>query len=256
MGKCFLLGLLSVWFCLEGCNNTSSNPPAFVLHVETSLVVNPTPGNHKATVVFLHGYRNNGQEMFNNFVNYGFHMGPNVRVVILQARTTDANPYPGWFPFTQFPWDEGVTGDLADQADLDRSAAVLLAHLRPEVVALGGDWSKIFLYGLSQGGMMSTWMGLMSNMKFGGVVNFVGCLPLMTVGTVSSAGMDMEVIHFHDPLDPTVPYRFAQGGYNAALAGGARHYEPIVQMTEPKEHHHGIERGAVETANEWILKRI
>jgi predicted esterase len=166
------------------------------------------------------------------------------------ARVTEDIPWPAWFP-----WDQGVFGDLGDKVILQQSSEVLVSHLEAEADLLGGDWGRIFLYGLSQGGMIASWVGLMSIVRFGGVVNHVGCFPLMTLVDVVKHP-DIPIIDYHDPLDPVVPWRFVEAGREAALAAGATKYEPIVETTEPKQNHHGLDRGGIAAANEWIKSKL
>ena len=226
---------------------------AFSLQVDTVQVINPSPLNHRATVVFLHGFRGNSIGELSVLQSFGFEVGPDVRLIAIQARETEQNQEPAWFPFKLNPWDGGF-GDIAERSILQTSTALVIHHLSEEVDKLEGRWDRIFLVGLSQGGMMSSWLGLMSGKPFGGVVNFFGCFPLLNINTVVSA--HVPVVHYHDPLDSIVPWRFAEGGHLAAALAGADMYEPPHEMTSLKDTHHGLARDAVKKVNAWIATRI
>ena len=249
-----LVCILGVSASLIGCDCGNAYR-YFTLQVDTVDIINPNPVTHKGTVVVFHGYAYYGIPMINDLLAYGFDMGPDVRVVTLEARATEANPWPAWFPFLIFPWDGGVFGDLGDKVILQQSSEVILSHLQTEAELLGGDWGRIFLYGLSQGGMIASWMGLMSSVRFGGVVNQVGCFPLMSMKDIVKHP-DIPIVDYHDPLDTGVPWRFVEGGREAAIGAGASQYEPIVETTGPKQNHHAPDRGGIAAANEWIKSKL
>jgi predicted esterase len=226
------------------------------LEVDVHVPVEPT-GRHVATLAFLHGYQGNWVEQWNEFQRFGMTLGDHVRVVALQARQTARNPEPAWFPFSVFPWEDASFGDLGTRQDLEASRKVVLSVLESEAALLDSKWKGIFLIDNSQGSMMASYLGLMSNIQLGGVINFVGCFPLMEAASdLSAVNGDVAIIHLHDPLDPIVPWKYAVQGREVAERLGSLNYGNIFQMTERKAHHHGLERRGIRVARDWLLNRI
>ena len=182
-------------------------------------------------------------------------MESHVRLVAPVMGDSKDNPLRGWFPFRFETWDVR-DGSLATRADLEESGKILQVIIDKEADLLGGDYSKIFLLGYSQGAMMAAWIGLMSDKPLGGIVGICGGFPLFDVEKVSDAGIHVVFHHLHDPLDIGVRYEYADKGLKAAQAAGAIGYSEITKVDIPGKSHHGLSSTVGEKANAWLVSRL
>lgn len=220
-----------------GCQETSSR---FVI-LDSVESFSPDDG-YEAVVLFLQSYTADAMGEWDLLTSMGFTEGLSERVkfVIPVIKKTSVNSAPGWFPFIKYPWvDEAGTSNLADEEILNQSAQLLMELVDSESVALDGRYDKIFVLGLSQGGMMATWFGLNAQVTLGGIFNYQGCFPISNFSRLlPQQGSEVPVFHIHDPEDSVVPLKYAESGRLAALSAGASNYPPVIRISNPR--HHGL----------------
>jgi predicted esterase len=137
-------------------------------------------------------------------------------------------------------------------SEVNWSLRMLLPIIDSEAKKLNGDFSKIYIFGYSQGGMMAIWTALISDRPLGGVLVYAGCLPVLEADRVSKLGQNVPIVHLHDPRDSGVRYAHAQRGYELANKIGAHGYRPIVNFEVSGDSHHGLSAGSLAVANKYL----
>lgn len=215
--------------------------------------------DYAAVVLVMHGYRGIALSEWNTIVSMGFDNGlrDRVKFIVPQMNITGGEfDGPGWFPWATVPWaGEAGVSDLAAEEDLKASSDILRAIIDREVWRLNGRYDRIFLVGLSQGGMIATWIGLTANVTLGGILNYQGCFPMSSYDrSLPEKGAKVPVFHLHDPEDEMVPRKYVNAGYQAAIRVGALNYSPVVDLSNPR--HHGIYPESVDILRERLIELV
>jgi polyhydroxybutyrate depolymerase len=146
-------------------------------------------------------------------------------VVVLHGALDSADHVARWYGFTEaarrrgfaavFPrganllWNDGRDAAVASDAD----DVDFLRHLARDVVALGvADAARIYLVGISNGGMMTLRMLCEAPELFAGAGVIVASMP-STVGTTCRLRRPMPVVMFAGTADPLIPYRGGEVGF-------------------------------------------
>jgi len=209
---------------------------------------------HKATLIYFDGMQGSGANQLERMHEKGLLNGltDTLRVVAAEMRDTTRNSQRLWFPWGHHPYQIVPNLNLGARRDMEDSMRVIMPIIEREARLLGGEYSRIYLLGYSQGGMMATWLGLMSNRPLGGVINMHGVFPVFDLDQVSEAGKDVTIYHLHDPLDTKVIYANAEKGLRSAVAAGARGYTTIVDTVVNGEAHHGFSQNVCKVVNAWL----
>ena len=253
------LWIILALVALKGCGSgtrTVAYPSAEgkgLLEIDTVHVIDPPSGVHERTVIFLQGMQAIVREQYNMLSSKGFlaDMDANVRVVAPQIAKTARNKLPHWFPFHQDPWSHTLQS-LTSVFELNWSMNVLMPIVEAEAAKLGGDFSKVFIVGYSQGAMMGIWTGLMANRPFGGVIAYSGCLPVFTLDQVSVLGRKVPVVHFHDRRDKVVLFEHALRGLKVAQQAGAKGYKSVTEVAINGDTHHGLSGPTIKLVNQEL----
>jgi predicted esterase len=116
------------------------------------------------------------------------------------------------------------SGEFVDRSSLDASMARVVQMIDAEAALVAGAHASIYLVGLSQGGMLALWTGLMGGIRqLGGVAVMNTIFPVHNVGS-SVLHPDLPVAHFHGALDTTLPRPLAGYRKRRAELAGARNY--------------------------------
>lgn len=244
-------------FILWGCGQEGGVNLGTTKFLEIDHVHEEHPGNHKATLIFLHGMNGFVDNQLSMIKEKGFfeRLGPNVRIVAPQIKTTGLNPERHWFPYRMLPW-ETRTESVASKKQMDLTAQPLIEIIDAEAERFRGDYSRIFVLGYSQGGMVAEWIGLMSNRPLGGVVSYLGMFPVLETTAISQAGQNVPIAHFHDREDTVVRFHLAEAGARAASAAGAKKYGKIRETQVNGSTHHGLSKKVLLEASNWIADRM
>ena len=226
-----------------GCDKTSPQSAGETfLQIDDVATSLPPGGQYEAVLFYLTSYSGHPGGQWAALESMGLTEGLRERMkfVIPTIKQTAMNTAPAWFPFGVKPWEsEPGASSLSTEDDLDASAEVLRKLIDDEATLLGGRYDKIFLFGFSQGGMMSHWTGLNSNVTLGGVFNYEGSFPMSALSRkFPEEGAGVAVIHMHDPEDYIVPLKYVEAGREAALAAGATNYPPVIPISAIS--HHGL----------------
>ena len=249
------IGIFWIIVTFYGCRSRSTEPRS--LEIKTSLVIDPPSGRHERTIIYLQGLHASVHEQYALLRSKGFLVGmdDNIRVVAPQIAKTSRNRNIQWFPFLVYPWVR-TEGSLASISELNWSMEVLLPILDGEAARLGGDFSKIFIFGYSQGAMMGIWTGLMGNRPIGGVVSYAGCLPVSELSKVSDLGRKVRILHFHDPRDSGVLFEHAVRGLRVAQQAGAEGYKSVREVEINGGSHHGLSGPTIKFVNQELAKMM
>jgi phospholipase/carboxylesterase len=209
------------------------------------------PGHHRATLIYLHARTGNGLFESQLLLDKGLLNGltSQVRIVAPQYNNYE------WFPFINVPGGD-IFGPPGNEGDVNKAFGLLTPIVEHEASLLGGDYSKIFLYGFSQGAMMATWTGLMMDRNFGGVVSFAGSLPIFNVVAIPPNSRNVPIFHLHDPEDTTVRFQVAKTGYEVARRAGASGYAPIHETVVGGKMRHSLSFEAIMETNDWLVQQL
>lgn len=266
------ISALAVALVLSGCNDSNEGPMGnpeihfhgaerFAIMEDSELFVHePPPGMHRYTMIYLHGISGLGEKDWKDHIHpkTGGGFGDDVRIVIPQVKNTLRNPNREWFEFIQGrePWnDETPVGSLGKLESLEEAMNGLLSLVDREARLLNGDYSRIYIMGYSKGGQMAVWLGLMSNRPFGGIINYLGCLPYFEINSVSEAGKNVAIVHFHDPRDKIIQFRFAEAGVLVARRAGAIGYNGIIVSDVSGKDYHGLSSKLLSQIKQWFYHR-
>lgn len=129
-------------------------------------------GVHERTLVFLHGYGMEDKDHLELFTQVSKSF-PTWRFVLPQAPimkvTATYCDCPSWFDYLSD--HGGAREDTVDVFSLRVTREALRRVLHAEVTLLGGDSQRVFLGGLSQGGIMA--LDLATHVKIGGVATML-----------------------------------------------------------------------------------
>ena len=233
----------------------------FAMTDDSALYIQAPPsGVHEFTLIYLHGMGASGSKDWIEHIHpkTGGGLGNNVRVVIPQVRSTARNPKREWFEFIddREPWDTKIpVGSLGNRQSLDEANESLLRLVDAEVELLGGDYGRIFVMGYSKGGQMALWLGLMGNRPLGGIINYLGCFPFFEIDSVSDAGKQVPVVHYHDRRDKIILFRFAEEGVAVAKRAGATRYSGITVSEVSGKDFHALSSKVLPNVKVWFQEQ-
>jgi phospholipase/carboxylesterase len=152
-------------------------------------------------VVLLHGVRSNERDLFGLAAS----LDPRLQVISLRGPITFAPGAYGWFNVS---WEDGVP--VHDEADAERSTALLAGVPSELAVVYGVDPAKVIYVGFSQGAIitMSVLLGH-PGLLAGAVLMSPRTLPeVVPPGPIPALrGFPVMQVHGrHDPVLPLVPY--------------------------------------------------
>jgi polyhydroxybutyrate depolymerase len=162
-----------------------------------SAILRPAPSERAPTVIVLHGALISAEytELW-----YGF------------AEAAKRHGFAAVFPRgLSLLWNDGRKSAWGSNAD----DVGFLKRLAQELVARGtADAERLFLVGVSNGGMMALRMLCEAPDAFAGIATIIASMP-ETVGARCRTGSPMSVIMFNGTADPLIPYRGGEVGVSA-----------------------------------------
>ena len=176
-----------------------------------TVVINAAPGQHTASIVFLHGLGDTSAGWLDACTLMASHL-PSVKIVLPNAPTqcvtmNGGMPMPSWYDIKGLNSRDDETCE-----GIEDSRARVEALLRRETSEFGIPSSSIVLAGFSQGGALSLYTGLQSEERLAGVLCMSGYLPLKNKSfAVSAAAAGTPVQFMHGTDDQVVRVEFASG---------------------------------------------
>ena len=144
-----------------------------------------------------------------------------MKVVLLNAQSQPVTINRGmemnsWFDITALGETLSVNED-----QIATSTARVTQVLEEEAKALGGDYSKVFIGGFSQGGLMSINTAILAPFRVGGVVGLSGAAfesLLLKVkddkeGRFEDKKKNLPLFLYHGMNDPTIMHHIADSTY-------------------------------------------
>eukprot|EP00927_Polykrikos_kofoidii_P046122 TRINITY_DN40316_c0_g1_i1.p1 TRINITY_DN40316_c0_g1~~TRINITY_DN40316_c0_g1_i1.p1 ORF type:complete len:2101 (-),score=404.85 TRINITY_DN40316_c0_g1_i1:205-6507(-) len=222
---------------------------------ELESVIWPT-GRHVATLIYMHGftcdgnnymkypeyfYRNGGDDLDDLVPNAG------LKVVLPTAPVLPITAYGGdriraWYDYLTD--HGGEQEDIVDEATLEATTNRIHMLLNQEIAHLGGDSSRVFLGGASQGCCTALHVAMTYNGSLGGLVATQG--HLMSLSTVPSdwSSRNTPIRIFHGLADDTMPWEsWVSDTYDPLRNTGA----DVSDVTSA-----GVDHGDEKAEGQWI----
>jgi len=128
----------------------------------------------------LHGLGDSAEGFLDVFTSSWSFVGDKTKVLLLTAPMRAVTGNGGavmnsWYDITSFD-KTGLEVDRISLSEVEDSYKIVKGHLDSEIKILGGDSSKVFLGGFSQGCAMTLWTGINYDKTLGGLVGLSGYL--------------------------------------------------------------------------------
>lgn len=172
-------------------------------------------GKATSLVIFLHGYGADGADLLGIGDSLTAHLPDTMFAAPDAPEPCSGNPFGyQWFPVPRF--DGSSEGQML--AAQQNSTKELHAWLDKMVLETGIPAAKTFLFGFSQGTMMSIHVGPQRKVQLAGIVGFSG--RLLDADLLKTAKSKPPILLIHGDADQTVPYESLGIAVNALKANG------------------------------------
>ncbi|WP_138471319.1 alpha/beta hydrolase [Poseidonocella sp. HB161398] len=164
--------------------------------------VEPQSGETKTVIAFLHGYGANGADLLGLSQPLAPHL-PDTLFLAPDAPEPCAGSPMGfqWFPI---PWIDG-SSEAAARAGMEKAVEDVQAFIGDVLEETGVSPENFYLFGFSQGTMLSLHAAPRRVPQIGGVVGFSGRL-LQPEALAAEAVSKPPVMLIHGDADEVVPY--------------------------------------------------
>ncbi len=204
-------------------------------------------GTTKSVVVFLHGYGADGNDLLGLAEPLAQYLPDTVFLAPDAPEPCVNNPMGyQWFPI---PWLDG-SSEADAEASMRRSVGLLNAYLDAVLESEGVEPAQLFLFGFSQGTMMSLHVAPRRDQPVAGIVGFSGRL-LDPETLASEVKSRMPILLVHGDQDDMVPPASMTEAGNALTEAGFQVYAHIMKGTG-----HGIAPDGLSVALSFILDRL
>eukprot|EP00967_Tisochrysis_lutea_P058268 scaffold74050_cov37-Tisochrysis_lutea.AAC.11 len=202
-------------------------------HLQPPVVVEPT-GEHHFSVILLHGFSNRGTDflpLMRSFARLGIDVS-RVRFIFPNApRRTMHWPgsdwsrrgFAAWYTYyTDLSGQSSADADEIAVCELEASAAALRALAAAEAAALGGDYSRVFVGGYSQGGTVAAHAAVTEGApRLAGVLLSRSVLMAQTIPSLTAAeGSPTPFFAFRSGRDNVYPIDVQCRSQERLVAGG------------------------------------
>ncbi|WP_108262459.1 alpha/beta hydrolase [Mangrovicoccus ximenensis] len=209
--------------------------------------VEPKSGETKTVVAFVHGYGANGADLLGLAQPLGGYLPDTLFLAPDAPEPCAGNPMGfQWFPL---PWIDG-SSEAAARASMALAVGDLQGFIDDTLAETGVSPQNFYLFGFSQGTMLSLHVAPRRDEAIGGVVGFSG--RLMQPETLEAeAKVKPPVILIHGDSDEVVPYSAMQEAGNALSAAGFETYAHTMKGTG-----HGIDPDGLSTALAFLRQQM
>jgi len=186
----------------------------------------PNGVKHTETLIYLHGVGGSAQIMLDQFFSNEETMfaRDTTRVVLLTAPTD----YVTIWKKESTSWFDIITFNVAKELDLQtafnlsdivRNSKRIKQVMNEEIERLGGDSTKLFIGGFSQGCFMSLYSGLTFDKTIGGIMGGSGYLVTIPMGQpISGPNTNIPLFLSHGMKDDTIWFDVAETIYRDRLS--------------------------------------
>jgi phospholipase/carboxylesterase len=173
-------------------------------------------GGYKSVLIFLHGLGDSAYGYLDIFDNDQRPVPKDMKVVLLTAPEAPVTLNGGavmnsWYDIKSL----SRTEKDVEQEDVDNNAKRVIKAIDNEAKALGGDYSKIFLGGFSQGSAMTLHVGLGHEKNIGGLICLSGYL--FPFSKINGDKEKLPILIRHGKYDELIPEPFALATYKPIL---------------------------------------
>ncbi|WP_172328644.1 alpha/beta hydrolase [Mangrovicoccus sp. HB161399] len=207
----------------------------------------PQSGETKSVVAFLHGYGANGADLLGLSQPLAQYL-PDTLFLAPDAPDPCAGSPMGfqWFPI---PWIDG-SSEAASRAGMERSVEDVQAFIDDVLEETGVSPENFYLFGFSQGTMLSLYVAPRRDEAIGGVVGFSGRL-LRPETLEAEAKVKPPVILIHGDSDEVVPYSALREAGDALAAAGFQVFAHTMKGTG-----HGIDPEGLSVALAFLRQQM
>ncbi len=182
---------------------------------KNDIILTPNEG-YDSVLIFLHGLGDSAIG-YRDFFDSKYKPIPDrMKVVLLTAPQAAVTINGGmvmnsWYDIKTFTRSD----DSIEKADVVKNGSQIKKCVEEEAKALGGNYSKVFLGGFSQGACMSLHVGLTMEDKLGGLVALSGLLFPFTAKEIVSSERNRDINMFiaHGAYDDVIPELLAKSSY-------------------------------------------
>jgi len=173
-----LLGFIICYFFVKKDNNDNNNTLRYEDGPLYDIIEKPSFNSHSNTLIYIHGLDNSPLKNAEVLIYPIFPLVPNnTKVVLICAPFTEIPKLQkngtSWFDI-KIPFK--LDNDSYNFNDVLNNSKRIIELIDKEAEELGGNYSKIFLFGYSQGACMSMYIGFNIKQELGGIVSLSGVL--------------------------------------------------------------------------------
>ena len=182
---------------------------------------------HTETLIYLHGVGGSASNMLSSLFSNEATMfaRDTTRVVLLTAPLQNVTAYGGklmhsWFNIITFNVKKEI--DIVNALNLSefvKTSVKIHQVMNEEIETMGGDSTKLFIGGFSQGCFMSLYSGLTFDKTIGGIMGSSGALvTIPQLGQFNGANANIPLYISHGMNDTVVNFELAEGVYRERLS--------------------------------------
>mmetsp|Transcript_50706 Transcript_50706/g.99332 ORF Transcript_50706/g.99332 Transcript_50706/m.99332 type:complete len:292 (-) Transcript_50706:206-1081(-) len=198
----------------------------------------PPVGDHKHTIVWLHGLGDSSAGFRDLFQHRAWGV-PNTKIVLANAPkipvTINGNMVmPAWYDIYSMDRQNHMFGKNAEDEKTIEANSKQISLLLEEETKLVASSKHIMVGGFSQGGAMALRVGLSHSAPLGGILSCSAYLLLANTypECINPSNVATPVWAYHGRADPTVPASWAQLGYDLLSKHGVK----VSLTTENMDH--------------------
>ena len=159
-------------------------------------------------VLFLHGYGSNG----NDLIGLKDYIDNEQDLISFESPNAPESCPMNYFGYQWFNLVERTSEEI--YLGLKKSYKYLDQIISDLIVKHSTNYENIILIGFSQGAMLSTYYGLTSKIKMGGIISLSGALPKNILDDIRLLNLSQKFSIFHGKSDLVVPYERSEYLHN------------------------------------------
>lgn len=184
-------------------------------------VIQEAPGEHKATVIWLHGLGDSGNGFAPIAPELQLPDSAGVKFIFPHAPIRPVTINNG---MEMRAWYDIKSMDMESRADVEgvHQSSDLVQVLIEEEIASGIPANKIFLVGFSQGGVIALHLGARFNQRLAGIValSTYMCQPQSLAAEKHEANAGVPILFCHGQQDEVVPLFLGRSAYQTLKENG------------------------------------
>lgn len=215
------------------------------------LVIQPEDGKYKYCLVFIHGLLMPVEDCYPFLLSKEMiGLLKDFKIVVPQAPVSPVTIENGkrvysWFDIIERNFDKPFD-EIFGRKEIIENSKTITEIINTEAQALGGDYSKVFLAGFSQGCAMTLNVGTSLPQKLGGIVGIAGYYFEISPDLQD----DRNILIIHGKSDPLRPWETVEPGYKRL-----KDKENVKFVLVEKMRHNLFSEEARRVAYEYIRER-